>query len=569
MTSGRLDSWRLSAVSFVLAAMAFMLVTRIAYVQVLEHDRFAEMASDEHWGVATVEAQRGAIRDRNGQPLVTSVTTFKVTADPSKIPTDRIGKAAAQLAPLLNQSVEKVTASLLAKNGKQVLAPNLKFESGPKVIALGLPGIDVEKQTTRTFPEGNLAGPLIGIVGKDHSGLSGIESSYNKELTGRPGKITYERDTTGNEIPLGVRDSVEGIDGSDVVLTIDRYIQRIADTEADAAMVRHKADGVTIMVMEPSTGDVLAMATRPSFDLTRPNLEDPAKSGFFRNSAVSDMYEPGSIFKIFTMAAALEEKVVTPATTYWDPGWVMKYGKEIKNWDGGANGMANMTTLLVKSSNVGAVWVSDQLGNDLLYKYFRLFGFGQTTNVDLGGEAVGQLRTPDQPGWYPFDRSTNSFGQGINVTPIQMVTAVSAIANGGLLMQPHVVKSIEGPNGSRSYKPVVVRRVISEETSKTLRGMMVEVVNNGTEKAVVPGYRLSGKSGTTQVTTSTGYSDDLTIASFSVFPTDNPPFVIYVRVDRPKDIQWGGQVAAPIAKIIMERLISYYRLPPTGPGAAN
>jgi cell division protein FtsI/penicillin-binding protein 2 len=549
--------------------MGFMLVTRIAYVQVLEHDRYSEMASDEHWGVATVEAQRGAIRDRNGQPLVTSVTTFKVTADLSKIPADKVGKTAAALSPLLNQPVAKVTANLLAKSGVQVLAPALKFDAGPKIIDLALPGIDVEKQTTRTFPEGSIAAPLIGIVGKDHTGLSGVEASYNKELTGRPGKITYERDTTGAEIPLGVRDVAEGVDGSDVILTIDRYIQKIADAEADTAMVQHKADGVSILVMEPSTGEVLAMATRPGFDLTKPNLEDPAKNGYFRNSAVSDMYEPGSIFKIFTMAAALEEKVVTPASTYWDPGWVMKYGKEIHNWDGAANGMANMTTLLVKSSNVGAVWVSDQLGSDMLYKYFRLFGFGQVTNVDLGGEAVGQLRMPDQPGWYPFDRATNSFGQGINVTPIQMITAISAIANGGKLMQPHVVKSIEGPNGSRTFQPVVVRRVISEETARTLRSMMVDVVNLGTEKAVVPGYKLSGKSGTTQVTTSTGYSDDLTVASFSVFPTDNPPFVVYVRVDRPKDIQWGGQVAAPIAKTMMERLIGYYRLPPDAPDTAN
>ncbi|MCS6801115.1 MAG: penicillin-binding protein 2 [Chloroflexota bacterium] len=573
---------RLMTVGGVFAVLTLILTARIGYLQLVEHERYRAMANAEHWGVMKLEPHRGAIRDRHGNLLAASVTNWRVLADPSKVKPEQIGRIANTLAPLVNQSADKLVAALTAPPlpadpadrqdqtrklppRKVVLAEGVPYSTGPKIEALGFSGIELERQSVRVYPEGNLAAQVIGIVGRDQRGLAGVEADYNRFLAGETGRVLYERDTTGAEIPLGMRGMTQAIDGSDVVLTLDRYIQRLIEQEADAAMARHKAEGVTIIVMNPQTGEILAMTTRPSFDLTKPNLNDPKIHELIRNRAITDMYEPGSVFKIITMAMALEEKLVTPTTTYVDRGWVRKWDRDIVNWDGAANGTTTMTRLLVKSANVGAVWLSDLLGSERFYRYVYDFGFGRPTNIDLSGEASGQARTQKDPGWSPFDLATNSFGQGINVTPIQLITAVSAIANGGKLMQPHVVKQIVGPSGTRTFEPVVVRRVISEETSKTLRTMMVDVVNEGTTRAVIPGYRLAGKTGTTQVVTGRAYSDDQTIASFVVFPAENPPFVVLTRVDRPKDSQWGGQVAAPMARTIVERLLAYYRIPPDDP----
>ncbi|MFN8535108.1 MAG: penicillin-binding protein 2 [Dehalococcoidia bacterium] len=581
MTTG-ISTARLLTIGGVLAVLTIILTARIGYLQIAEHERYTQMADDEHWGVMRLEPHRGAIRDRNGNLLAASVVTYRLLADTSKVKPEQITRIANTLAPIVNQPADKLLVALatppkpillepsterLAETKKivyekTVLAEGLSYAAGPKIEALDFAGIELERQNSRIYPEGNLAAQVIGIVGRDQRGLAGIEADYNRQLSGQIGQVWYERDTTGAEIPLGMRGVTQALDGADVVLTIDRYIQRIVDLEADAAMVRHKADAVTIVVMNPQTGEILGMTTRPSFDITKPKLNDPKEQELIRNRAVTDMYEPGSVFKILTMAMALEEKLVNPNTTYLDRGWVRKWDRDIVNWDGAANGTTTMTRLLVKSANVGAVWLSDLLGSERFYRHVYDFGFGRPTNIDLGGEAAGQARTQNDPGWSPFDLATNSFGQGINVTPIQLITAVSAIANGGKLMQPHVVKQVIGPNGTRTFDPVVVRRVISEETSRTLRTMMVEVINEGTSRAVIPGYRLSGKSGTTQIVTGRAYSDDQTIASFVVFPTENAPFVVLTRVDRPKDSQWGGQVAAPLAKSIVERLLAYYRIPP-------
>ncbi|GIW09280.1 MAG: stage V sporulation protein D [Dehalococcoidia bacterium] len=574
---------RLFLVGGALVMLTLLVQVRLVSLQVIEHERYRQLAEDEHWGVLQLAPHRGSIRDRHGNLLATSIMTYRLLADPTRIRPDQITRIANTLAPLVSQPAEKLVLALatpaeaaLPGGGERgpspgakpvVLAEELPYSTGAKIEALGFPGLVLEQRAVRAYPEGNLAAQLIGITGRDQRGLAGIEADYNRYLAGQTGTVRYERDTTGAEIPLGMQGVTDPRDGSDVILTIDRFIQRLVEQEADAAMARHKADGVTILVMDPRNGEVLAMTTRPSFDLTQPNLNDPKFQELVRNRAVTDMYEPGSVFKILTMAMALEERLVSPDTTYDDRGWVRKYDRTIVNWDGVANGRTTMTRLLVKSANVGAVWLSDLLGSERFYRYVYDFGFGRPTNIDLGGEAAGQARTHRDPGWSPFDLATNSFGQGINVTPIQLITAVSAIANGGKLMQPHVVKQIVGPSGNRTFEPVMVRRVISEETARTLREMMVTVVNEGTAKAVVPGYRLAGKSGTTQVVTGQAYSDDQTIASFVVFPATDPTFVVLVRVDRPKDNQWGGQVAAPIARTIVERLLAYYRIPPDAPRA--
>ncbi|MCS7001360.1 MAG: penicillin-binding protein 2, partial [Dehalococcoidia bacterium] len=493
-----LPAARMSVTLLALGACALLLAVRVVTIQVLEHPKYLAMAQDEHWGTITVYPQRGAIRDRNGFVLAMTVTTTKVSADTTKTPPDQARRIANLLSPMINQPVDRLVALLSQPNSKPVLASGLPYATASKIALLGLPGIITEHETRRVYPEGAIASQLLGLVGRDNRGLSGLELDFNRELTGQVGRIRYERDPGGYEIPLGARDEIPAVDGADLVLTIDRYIQRVAEQEAEAAMSRNKADAVTIIVMEPATGEILALASRPSFNIAAGPLTDTKQIELLRNRPVTDMYEPGSIFKIFTMAAALNEGRVGPTTTYFDPGYVVKYGQRINNWDGQGSGWTDMTKLLIRSANVGSVFVADQLGPQLFYSYVRRFGFGEPTGVDLSGEAFGQVRDPADPRWSPFDLATNSFGQGISASSLQVVAATAAIANGGTLMQPHVVRQIRTPTGARDIRPVVVRRVISEEASRTLRAMMRPVVEEGAQKAAVPGYRLSGKSGTTQ-----------------------------------------------------------------------
>lgn len=547
------------------------LLVQIATIQLVQHDYFKSIAMEEHWGKKEVLAHRGAIRDRNGNPLATTSTVYDVYVVPGSIKSsEQLAKTAKTLSSLLQLPDEKLMA-LHAQSGKQpaLLQANVPYDLGTKISDLGLAGIRVEKAVRRVYPEGSLAPTVLGIVGKDQKGLMGIEAYYNSDLAGKSGTVVYERDSVGNEIPLGFRERVAPLEGADLFLTIDRYVQRLAEMELDKAMKQHQPKGATIIVMDPKTGAILAMASRPSFDLARPNLSDPSQLDPMRNRAVSDLYEPGSTFKIITMAAALQEGKVTPQSTVMDRGYVVKYGWTITNWDGRGNGLVDMTEVLKYSINVGVVWVSDQLGPEAFYKYIRGFGFGQPTSIDINGEAAGQYRKPEDGDWSPVDLATNSFGQAINVSPLQMITAVSAVANGGRLMRPYLVEKIVGPNGVRVFRPVEVRRVLTPETARTLSGMLKKVVDEGlTKLAMVPGYDMAGKTGTAQAIGVGGYSG-LTIASFIGFgPIEDPRFIILVKIDEPKDDPWGSVVASPIFRTMAEQMLVYMRVPPSKAVAA-
>ncbi|MDO8691581.1 MAG: penicillin-binding protein 2 [Dehalococcoidia bacterium] len=566
MKEGHIRYRRLILLIAIFGVSALGLLAQIASVQIGQHDYYTAMAMKEHWGKKEVIAHRGAIRDANGNPLAETTTVYDIYLTPGSIKSqDTVSKTAKTVSSLLQIPEEKFIAihSQSAKD-RTLLKSDVPFDVGSKLVDMGLTGIDVDQAVRRTYPEGNLASNLLGIVGKDQKGLMGTESYYNGDLAGKTGEVTFERDSVGNEIPLGFRERVAPQGGSDVFLTIDRYIQSITEKELDQAMQKHRPKGATIIVMDPKTGAILAMANRPSFDITHPDLANPAQLDLMRNRAVSDLYEPGSTFKIITMASALQEHKVTPETTMNDPGYVIKYGWTITNWDGKGNGLVDMTEVLQYSINVGAVWVSDLLGADSFYKYIKAFGFGQPTNVDLLGEAPGQYRMPGDSIWSPLDLATNSFGQAINVTPLQMITAVSAVANGGKLMRPYVVDKIVGPNGVRAFRPVEVRQVLTPEIAKALQGMMKKVVEKGlTNLAMIPGYDIAGKTGTAQAPGIGGYSSQ-TIASFVGFgPIENPRFIIFVKVDEPKDDPWGSTVASPMFKSLTQQLLVYLRVPPT------
>ncbi len=558
---------RLVAIIGLFAAGGIALLFQIASIQLAQHDYYTAIAMDEHWGKKEDLAHRGAIRDRNGNPLATTSTVYDIYLAPGAIKsTELLSKTAKTVSSLLQVPEDKFVA-LHSQPGPQaaLLQANVPYDVGTKVTDLGLPGIRVEKAVRRTYPEGNLAPTVLGIVGKDQKGLMGMEAYYNADLAGKSGTVIYERDSVGNEIPLGFRERVAPQEGADLFLTIDRYIQRLAEREVDQAMKQHQPKTATIIVMDPKTGAILAMASRPSFDVTQPNLSDASQMDRMRNRAVSDLYEPGSTFKIIAMAAALQEGKVTPQSTMTDKGYVVKYGWTITNWDGRGNGLVNMTEVLKYSINVGMVWVSDQLGPDPFYKYVRSFGFGQPTSIDINGEAAGQYRRPEDDDWSPIDLATNSFGQAINVSPLQMITAVSAVANGGKLMRPYLVEKVVGPTGVRVFRPVEVRRVLSPETARTLSGMLKKVVDEGlTKLARVPGYDMAGKTGTAQAMGVGGYSGQ-TIASFIGFgPLEDPRFIILVKIDEPKDDPWGSTVASPIFRSMAEQMLVYLRVPPSG-----
>jgi cell division protein FtsI/penicillin-binding protein 2 len=431
-----------------------------------------------------------------------------------------------------------------------------------------LPGVTIAEATKRFYPEGDVASALLGFLGRDHGGLAGIEADFDDILAGTPGAIYFERSAGGNPIAFGESQVVPGEPGGDVRLTIDRYIQRLVENELDFQIKAHGASGGTIIVMDPMTGAILAMASRPSFKLSQLDLNVP-NFDIYRNRAVTDLYEPGSVVKTLTMATALDLGLVTPGTTYYDAGTVEKGGYTFKNWDFSANGTQTMTQLLQKSLNTGAIWLSDLIGANKLYDAFDRFGFGESTYSGLGGESTGLVRTNKDSAWYPSDLATNSYGQGIAATPLQVITAISSIINGGKLMRPYIVEEVNSPNGRRVYEPVEVRRTVSEATSDTMRQMMHDVVDGvPNHRAQVKGYSVGGKTGTTLVSIPTGYALDSTLATFVGFaPVEDPALIMLVKIDEPKDDPLGGIVAAPVFGKLAPQILSYLNIQPTVPVA--
>lgn len=569
-TGSSFMGWRLTAVMLLLGAAVTGLAGRLTYIQVIKHAEYARQAEQEHWSKEPIAPQRGTIEDRNGYPLSLSIATYRVYWDTKQGGQGEEARAAARaLVPLLGRS-EADIMSTISKSGqaKVLLTKGIPYDAGRKIAGMFLKGVSLEVELQRAYPESSMAAALLGFVGKDHQGLAGLEADLQGELAGIPGTLVFERDSIGNPIPLGISKITPSQNGADVILTIDRFIQYLTERELDNALKTQNASGGTIIVMEPSTGAILAMASRPTFDLSQLDLSKQLQMELYRNRAVTDLYEPGSTFKLITMAAALDEGLVTPDTTYYDGGPINKYGWTIDTWNGKHYGTESMTQLLQHSNNVGAVWVSDRLGADKFYKYVARFGFDLPTNVGLSGESPGMVRSSGEPGWSPIDLATNSFGQGLGATPLQMITAVSAIVNNGKLMRPYVVKEVVGENERRTFQPVVVRQVIREETAAKLRTMMNAAAEKGESKAaIVPGYHIGGKTGTASISAQGGYTSKGTIASFVGFaPLDDPKFVILVKIDEPQNSPWGSLVASPVFSSLTRQILAYMQVPPAEPG---
>jgi cell division protein FtsI/penicillin-binding protein 2 len=421
------------------------------------------------------------------------------------------------------------------------------------------------RTSRRVYPEGNLAASLIGFIGRDNVGLTGLEADYDRDLSGAAGSLSYERDGMGNKIGTSYSKQVLPKPGADIILTIDRYMQRLAERELDATIKKHEASGGTIIIMDPRTGAILAMTSRPSFDLTHLDLSDESKMDLYRNRAITDLYEPGSVFKVITMAAALDSGLVSPDSVYVDEGAAHVSGWTIVNWDFGAHGTQTATQILVKSLNTGAVWLSELLGPDRFYDYVQRFGFGEPTGIGLSGEAAGQVRTPAEDAWSEVDMATNSFGQGVNVTPLQLITAISTIANDGELVRPYVVQEIHRGDDRQVFQPQEVRQVITAETANTLTRMMDAVVDGITTiyAISVPGYQVAGKTGTASISVPGGYKEGVYIATFAAFvPSDDPVLAMVIKIDEPKDVPWGSAVCAPVFARMAQSILNYLKVPP-------
>lgn len=508
---------------------------------------------------------RGRIFDRHGDLLAANDVKYALGVSPDFV-TDPDGLAKI-LSSVLNRPYDEMLAltqqkSQDGKPAKYVLVQRpVSAEIGEKLLALqreaegpNLGGLIVEPMQTRIYPGGALAAQVLGFVGYDNKGYYGIEEFYNDILAGHP-VVGIKR-----VVPFDVELNPAPDQGADLYLTIDRDIQFLAEQTLETALRRYGAESGSIIIMEPKTGRILAMAVNPSFD---PNnfLSDPDK--LRPNPAISGQFEPGSTFKIITMAAALQSGQVTPTTTYFDSGVLEVGGVRITNWNGGAWGTQDMTALLQHSLNVGAAWLSTRMGPQTFYSYLAAFGIGQTVNIDLSGEAPGHVKRPGDPDWYESDLGTNAFGQGVATTPLQLLTAISAVANGGAMMQPHLLERVVDKSVVHATQPQVLGRPISAEVANTLSEMLAVSMEREASSALLPGYRLAGKTGTAQIPIPGGYDNVKTIATFVGWgPVDDPRFIVLIKLDRPSASIWGSDTAAPTFGELVKRLVVLMEIPP-------
>jgi cell division protein FtsI/penicillin-binding protein 2 len=479
-----------------------------------------------------------------------------------------VDEVADTLAQLLDVSVTEIRAAAESDQAYVFVARPVAAEIGDQIKVLRksgearLNGVDLAPLPHRVYPGANLAAQVLGFVGYTEQGkavgYTGVEGFYNDWLSGRPVQGVQA------VVPFNAQLDPVPEQGADLYLTIDRDIQFLVEGSLAQAIQLYGAEGGTIIVLDPRNGEVLAMASYPTYnpmDYARIYKEQPA---LLQNAAVSGQYEPGSTFKILTMAAALDTGLVQPGSPFQDTGYIEVGGVPIRNWNGGAWGAVDMVGCLRHSLNVCMASLSTQLGTTTFYNYLSAFGIGHRTNVDLAAEAGGRLKLPGDTDWYESDLGTNAFGQGVAVTPLQLVSAVSAVANGGVMMQPHLLLRVETGGQVHVTQPQVLGRPIRPETAATLTQMLAQSLEEGEgDQALVPGYRIAGKTGTAPIPIPGGYDLRQTIASFVGWgPVDDPRFVVLVKLDKPSASIWGSETAAPAFAALAQRLVVLMQIPP-------
>jgi cell division protein FtsI (penicillin-binding protein 3) len=541
-------------------ALAFGgLTARLGWLMVVKRGELTVLAERQYSRTVVLPALRGPILDRRGAPLARSTATESLFVQPRSVG-DPV-RVSARLAPVLGQPEREVHATLTSARPFVWLRRKLPPTMAEQVRALREPGLGFLPESLRLYPNRELAAHVVGFEGAE-GGLEGVERAFNTELAGVPGKAIAGRDALGREVAAPHLLQAPQ-PGHGVALTIDSAIQYIAEREIDAAYRRTHSKAAMAVVLEPRTGDILAVAIRPTFN---PNtFLDVPSADYWRNRAVTDPFEPGSTFKAILAAAALEEGVVKPDDRInGENGAITLAGTTIHDWK--KYGWLTFAEVLQNSSNVGSIKVGLSLGRERYHRYMKAFGFGTTTGVGLAGESRGMLRDPQR--WSLLSLPTMSIGQEISVTALQLVAAFGAIANDGTLMQPRLVRSTIDPDGheARRFEPRAVRQVISPETARTLTGLLVRVVESGTGHfAAIPGYAVGGKTGTAQkLDPATGrYSRAPGVLSFVGFaPADDPRFAMLVMLDEPKNEKWGSEAAAPVFNAIGREILRYLEVAP-------
>ncbi|MDZ4769219.1 MAG: penicillin-binding protein 2 [Chloroflexota bacterium] len=496
---------------------------------------------------------RGSIYDRHGEAMAVNTLQYRVGVSPSLVSDAR--ETATRIATILNSSELELFDNFTSDAPWVLVSTNVSAADAGELRALRLDEITIEPVPRRSYPQGPVAAQVIGFVGGDLRGYYGVEGHYNGQLAGEV--RTRRVSNIPFEVPII---DYERSRGNDVLLTIDRDVQFLVESELITAIDVYDSSSGTIIVMNPRNGDILAMASYPSFD---PNTYySVADERFLTNPAVGQQFEPGSIFKVLTIAAGLETGSITPDFTYNDQGSLGGVCDGIRNWDGGARGVVDVTQILVQSLNVGTSTIAVNMGATAFYSMMDKFGIGRLTGIDLEGEQAGQMPTPGDSIWSEKNLCTNSFGQGVAVTPLQMITGVSAIANGGLMMQPRVVHQMLDEDQAIAARTANLGRPISTETANQVTDMMVAVVRDGLDGAAsVAGYTIAGKTGTAEIPTPIGYETGSSIATFvGFFPADDPQVAILIKLDRPAEY-WGSRTAAPTFQRLAERLVILLEIP--------
>ena len=565
---------RIGYVALVMIGVLVILVFRYAYLQIVQGDALAQRMRDQSGYEFRIQSLRGAILDRSGKELAVSSMTKSLFVDPNHVyDTHTPEEIASDIAPLIGLTEQDILDDIAHGGGFVWVKRRLEHTEYEAVRAVirekGYSDcLGFQNEAKRYYPNDALAANVIGFVGTDDEGLDGVEQALDPLLKG---EVREERLTVdGQRRPI--LDSIfagRRVYGSDycktVSLTIDSTIQFMVEQELDRAMAENNPDSITAIVMDPKTGEILAMASRPSYNPNR-FWEYPQEN--WKNRAVAFIYEPGSTFKAVVAGAALQEGIVTPNQVFFDPGYVMVSGRRIQNWSNESYGAVTFTDIVKKSLNTGFAQVGLSLGAEKMMHYTRVFGFGERTGIDLPGEEEGILFSADD--MRDSDIATTAIGQSIAVTPLQLVTAMAAIANGGTLMHPYIVREIRNPDGSvyEERTPREIRRVLEPTVDRTLIGLLEQVVaSGGGKKAGVKGYRIAGKTGTAQKIRreTAGYLEGRYIASFCGFaPVEDPIFTVLVMIDDPRGGDfYGGQIAAPVASRIFTQLLRYAHVEPS------
>lgn len=535
-----------------------MVIFKVFYVQVFDYKKLSNLASDLWSRNLPIEASRGKILDRNGIVLADNVTTTSLVLVPNQIKNKM--EVTKELAKILNVSYNEMKKHVFKNTSIERVHPlgrRLSYEVADKIEALKFDGVYLLKEAKRYYPYKTLLAHVLGYVGIDNQGLSGLELQYDKYLTGEAGAIKYFSDAKGNKLTLSDV-YVKPQDGMDLQLTIDINIQKSVERELDNVVNMMNPDMALAVVMNPKTGEVLAMSSRPTFDPN--NYKNYSSEVLSRNLPIWASYEPGSTQKIITTAASIEEKVIDIYNEhFFDSGGVTVDGARIRCWKAGGHGDQTFLQVLQNSCNPGFVLMGERLGKEKLFSYLDLFGFGQKTGIDLNGEGKGIIFPLSRVG--NVELATTAFGQGISVTPIQQITAISAVLNGGNLLKPYVLASVLEPEtGNVMYqnKKTVVRKTISKETSKTMRYALETVVALGGGKAAyIDGYRIGGKTGTAQKVKDGAYLVNNYIMSFvGIVPSNDPEAVLYIAIDNPKNTALlSSYTTTPIARRILLDII--------------